>query len=717
MIIRGQFLFRGPSLYARVPVVRMTVDTESVDALTPNPSSRSVAAQLVEVLPDLAPLLTTATPEDAGRPPSAEPSLADIVARTALVLQQEFGYTVKAAQALPAAQSGLIEVAYEYSDPVHGSQSGHAAVALANAAMAAPTAPASVDEGARLGEILKQRLSRMKERSLTKPTRWIVAEAARRGIPWFRIHHSQSSVQLGHGHKRRRFRGSYTSDTSYIATMLATSKVLVGDMYRASAIPVPRQFLVTDADAAVSASRKLGYPVVVKPNYWDMGIGVRINLTNEESVREAFANARTHGSVLVEQQIAGDDHRITLIHGRMVAAGREIPARVTGDGTSSVRELIAAENRDPRRGDKDYFVSKKIHVDDEILQTLDGQGYDLDSVPDAGAVVKLRLWWRHAEDHLAEDLTGVVHPDNQAVIERAARLIGLDVAGVDFITPDISRPWHEVGGAINEINPMPGMHTHVLAGKPDVVGMVVDTFFPEGDDGRIPSAVIAGQAGTSRTARLVAAMLDHAGHTVGLASAEGVEIGGARIAKGDYARPGGAHMVLSDPTISAAVLEASSDGVNSAGLGIDRAAVSAVINSGVDAGGAPSGELSASALSLLLEIADELVVLSADDPQSVKLAPFSRAKRLCWIAPDPEVAEVKQHIKAGGMAVGSVDVGGTATLALWDQSKVIPLAAVAELASEGGGKSAPVEAMFAAAVAYGLGVAPETISRTLVSAA
>lgn len=715
MKLRRQILYSAPSLLAPVPVVRMEIAVQPDEAAAGDEGSRATARRLDELLPAIPSRLD---PDKSAVPlfPEDRVYLPDeMVARVALSLQREFGFEVGFAQGLPPLAEGTIEACYEYSDPVMGLLAGQLAIVLIDAAWSREGTASGSETGGRLAALHAKGMDALKKNSLGVLTRRIIWECERRDIPWSRIHATQGLVQLGHGHRQKRFHGSYTGDTPYIAVMLATSKQFACDFFRSHGIPVPRQVPVQNANAAVAAARRLGYPVVLKPDRMDKGVGVSINLNDERDVRTAFESARSHGVVLVEQQIPGHDHRITLIHGRMVAAGCNLAARVIGDGRSTVEALIEIANSDPRRGKQDYCILTTIVVDKEILRNLEEQNITLDSIPEKGTIIALRRWWCHASDHTAEDLTDMVHPDNKSMFERAARLIGLDIAGIDFITPDISRPWTEVGGGINEINPTPGLNTHVRAGAPDIISMVIDAFFSPDNDGRIPTAAIAGTAGAARG---VAEILESAGHTVGLATTQGVEIDKTVITRDDSSGQAGAHMVLGDPLTGAAVLQYSAGRISSEGLGLDKAGVGAVMT--MAAVGQTAAETQAStaledSMGLIVKVARELVVLDAEDPSCVSLASHSRAKRVCWIASDPDLPLIADHINKGGVAVAVANRDGVATICLWDSKKSTALAPVAG-PDDAGRETAHndvVETMFAAAIAYGLSVPLPVIAEVL----
>lgn len=690
MKILRSFVFRGPSLLARETVIRLNLDPEEEDILAKSESCAGIAGHLDALLPADASLWAADEDADAAICP------AEIICRLALALQREFGFPVRRHGLSGPVSDGTVEVFYAYADWEQGLLAGHLAVTLVGTAMAPPVSASASDE---LPEIFDKAMEQLRQAALKPTTRRNIWEAERRGIPWQRLAHSEGMVRLGQGHLQQRCQGSYWQATPFLAMKLATAKAAAAEFLRDNGIPVPRNRLVTTVEAALTVAARIGYPVVVKPNERDMGTGVSINIRDDEALRQAFAFARRHGPVLIEQQLTGNDHRITVLHGRMIAAGSDIAAYVIGDGRSSVQQLIDAINRDPRRGERDYNPLKTIHPEPRILDRLARQGFDLQSIPPAGAKVALRLWWRQGGDHSALDVTALVHPENRAMFERAVRLVGLDVAGVDFITPDISQPWFEVGGAINEINPTPGLNTHVRAGAPDVHRIMIDAFFPPDNDGRIPVIALQAPASHAACGRLLAAVLRTDGHSVGLAAAEGAEIAGQRVRHARADNVAGAQIALGDPLVTAAVLEVSEQSVAAEGLGFDRSSVAVVM-------GKPENP---AATALLLGTADDCVILNVDAPGVAELARDSRARRLCLISETAASSVLQNHLAAKGMAVAGDGVDGVAYLCLWEdgrQHPVLPAEEAKRLCRERGLADLPaLMAVIAAAHAAGVSLA------------
>lgn len=481
--------------------------------------------------------------------------------------------------------------------------------------------------------------------------RRVLEEAVRRGIPWNR---QGNALRLGWGSSLRWYRSIMTDRTPAFSFTWASRKPVAADMMGRAGIPVPIHPIAADARMAVRIAERIGYPVVMKPADSDRGVGVRLGLTSAEEVRQAFDEVRTFGAVVVQPQHAGADYRLLVIAGRLVAAAQRSPARVFGDGQRSVQALIEAVNRDPRRGVHHTTVLERITVDDEVLRTLRSQGLTLDDVPATGREVRLRMTANLSTGGDSEDVTARVHPDNRALAERAARIIGLDIAGIDFLCPDISRSHLEVGGVVCEINPNPGFRPHLAApGSPDVARAVVDALFPQGD-GRIPAALITGTIGKTTTCRMVASILRAAGHTVGLSTTDGVQVDDARVREGDEAGPRGATMVLSDPAVTAAVLETARGGILRFGIGPDRYRVGAVLNVGTDhvgSDGVKTADDMARLKSLVLAGATHAWVLNGDDPRCLAMARNAGDREVILVGRTAQSPPLARHLADGGRAV------------------------------------------------------------------
>ena len=338
----------------------------------------------------------------------------------------------------------------------------------------------------------------------------IVEAARRRGIPIRRMT-KDSMVMLGHGSRQRRIVASETDRTGAIAEAIAQDKDLTRELLRAVGVPVPEGRPVDDAEDAWAAAEELEGPVVVKPQFGNQGRGVATDLRTRDQVFAAFAAASEESSsIMVERFAPGADHRILVVGGKMVAASRREPAQVVGDGRSTIAELVAAVNRDPRRSDGHATALSKIALDAIAKAVLSEQGYATESIPTAGARVLCRRNANLSTGGTAADVTDRVHPEVAARAIDAARVIGLDVAGVDIVALDVARPLEDQGGVIVEVNAGPGLRMHLepSSGTPRAVGeAILDLMFPKGQDGRIPIASVTGVNGKTTTTRLIAHIL------------------------------------------------------------------------------------------------------------------------------------------------------------------------------------------------------------------
>lgn len=409
----------------------------------------------------------------------------------------------------------------------------------------------------------------------------IVAAATERGIPHIRLN-AGNLVQLGHGARQRRIWTAETEDTSAIAEGIAGDKDLTKTLLKACGVPVPEGEVVSSAAAAWEAAQEIGLPVVVKPTDGNHGRGVTLDLMTREDVEAAYAVAEPEGSdVIVERYIRGHEHRLLVVGGKVVAAARGESACVTGDGRSSVRELIDTQiNCDPRRGTTEDHPLGLIDLatDGAVMLDLQRQGLTPTDVPVAGRRVLIQR-----NGNVSIDCTDEVHPEVAHQVALAARVVGLDIAGIDVVAEDISKPLHLQGGAVVEVNAGPGllMHLRPAEGTPRPVGQaIVDHLFPEDDgeghSGRIDIVGIAGSVGTHTMARLIAWLLHLSGRRVGLACRDGLFLGSRQIDRSDGARWEAGHRLLMNRSVDAVVIENGAPSVLNDGLAYDRCHVGMV---------------------------------------------------------------------------------------------------------------------------------------------
>ncbi len=524
----------------------------------------------------------------------------------------------------------------------------------------------------------------------------IVAAATERRIPHIRLNDG-NLVQLGYGASQRRIWTAETELTSAIAEGIAGDKDLTKSLLASCGVPVPEGEIVDSAEAAWEAAQEIGLPVVVKPTDGNHGRGVSLDLTTREQVEAAFRVAEPQGSeVMVERFVRGHEHRLLVVGGRVVAAARGETATVRGDGRASVAELVDAQlNTDPRRGATEDFPLGLIELDKDeaILLDLQRQGLSPASVPDAGRQVLIQR-----NGNVAIDCTDDIHPDVDHIVSLAARVVGLDIAGVDVVAQDLSKPLHAQGGAIVEVNAGPGllMHLKPAEGAPRPVGRAIcDHLFPEAPEGthsgRIPVVGVAGSAGAHNVARLVAWLLQLSGRHTGLACRDGLFLDGRCLDASDCTHWEAGQRLLINRAVQAAVFENGADTILRSGLVYDRCQVGVVTDL---AGAGALGEFDVAGEEQMFKVmrsqvdvvlSDGVAVLNAADPVIVKMA------RLCdgeviFYATDPGLPAIAMHLDGGGRAVfmrqGQVVLAtgtseaflpGLAKLAVW-QGRHVPTA-------------------------------------------
>ncbi|XP_014680436.1 PREDICTED: cyanophycin synthetase-like, partial [Priapulus caudatus] len=320
-----------------------------------------------------------------------------------------------------------------------------------------------IDEAFDFEAELEVFIHRAQRREFGPSTQSLVDAAVERNIPWLRLN-EYSLVQFGHGKFQTRIQATVTSNTGTIATGLASDKEGTHSVLKDMGLPVPLQAMFSSEDEAVSASRRMGYPVVIKPLDANHGRGISINLTTDDEVREAFHVAKAQGRsryVLAESFIVGYDHRMLVIDGELIAVAKRVPGHVVGDDKSTIAELVDIVNSDPRRGVGHEKVLTRIEIDSPAMRLLLEAGYDENTVLKKDERFFLRSTANLSTGGTAIDMTDVVHPDNREMAVRAVRAIGLDIGGVDFLTDDITVSYKDIGGAIVEVNAGPGFRMHV----------------------------------------------------------------------------------------------------------------------------------------------------------------------------------------------------------------------------------------------------------------
>lgn len=542
-------------------------------------------------------------------------------------------------------------------------------------------------------------------------TACIVDAADDRGIPSIRLSEG-NLVQLGYGARSRRIWTAETDRTSAIAESISRDKDLAKSLLQACGVPIPEGRLVEGPEDAWKAAEEIGIPVVVKPRDGNHGRGVFTELMTREDTETAYKVARGEGSgVIVERFVRGNEHRLLVVGGRLVAAAKGESAWVEGNGCSTITELIDSQlNTDPRRGSTEDYPLNLVRLDSAARLELARQGFAPDSVPPAGVRVLIQR-----NGNVAFDVTDRVHPSIAATVSLAARVVGLDIAGIDLVAEDISRPLDEQRGAIVEVNAGPGllMHLKPASGEPRPVGRaIVDHLFPEGESSRIPIVGVAGTNGKTVVARLVAWLLSLSGKHVGLACSDGLYLDRRLVEKGDRATWAAARKALLNPAVEAAVFENGGRAILSEGLAYDRCQVGVVTN--IDQADllpeyyidGPEQMFNVLRTQVDVVLPHGVAVLNARDPLVVRMAPLCDGD-VIFFGLDPEIPALAEHRAQGKRAAFVRD--GHIVLATGNDE--VRLAEIATIPLTSGGRvGLQVENVLAAiGAAWALGISPELI--------
>lgn len=572
-----------------------------------------------------------------------------VIEHIALEMQTLAGMNTGFGRTRESDQPGVYHVVFSYVEPKAGEYTARAAVRLVQALIDGEEYDLAADI---------QRLREIREEVRLGPsTGSLVAEAIRRNIPYIRLN-KNSLVQLGYGKNQKRIQATIASTTSSIAVELACDKEETKNILEAASIPVPRGYIVSDEAELEQIALKVGYPVVIKPVNGNHGKGATTNILNFAAATEAFEAARKYSrKIIVEKYITGRDFRVLVINYKFIAAALRTPAAVKGDGIHTVAELIEKVNEDPRRGYGHEKVLTSIKIDDSVHFMLEKYGYTLDSIPKAYEEVWVKPTANLSTGGTSEDVTDAVHPANIVMCERIARVIGLDICGVDIMAANLSEPLNETGGAVLEVNAAPGFRMHLEPAEGlarNVAEPVIDMLYPPGSNARIPIIAISGTNGKTTTTRLIAHIVKGAGHNVGYTTTDGVYIQNHLMVAGDCTGPVSAEFVLKDPTVDFAVLETARGGILRAGLGYHNCDVAVVTNIAEDHLGL-HGIDTIEKLAKVKAVVPGTVfptgyaVLNADDDLVYKMRKDLQCK-IALYSIDENNPRVKEHCAKGGYA-------------------------------------------------------------------
>ena len=578
-----------------------------------------------------------------------------IVEHVALELQELAGMPVGFGRTRETSNPGVFNVVFEYVEEQAGRYAGRAAVRLCKSIVETGTYPARE---------LEQDLADLKElranTALGPSTETIIYEAEARKIPWMWLS-ARAMLQLGYGANQKRIQATLSNNTSILGVELACDKEGTKTILENAGVPVPKGTVIEYLDELEQAIADIGgYPIVIKPLDGNHGRGITIDINDDAEAEIAYdraSKASKSRSIIVERYYRGNDHRVLVINHKVVAVAERVPAHVVGNGKSTIEELIEITNRDPKRGNGHDNVLTKIIVDKASQSVLEKQGYKLSSVLPAKKIAYLRATANLSTGGVAIDRTDEIHPENVWLAQRVSKIIGLDIAGIDIVTSDISKPIRETGGVIVEVNAAPGfrMHAAPSEGLPRNVGAsVLEMLFPNKAPSTIPIIAITGTNGKTTTTRLTAHIYRQTGKVVGFTATDGIYIQEYLVEKGDNTGPYSAGAILRDPTVEVAVLETARGGILRSGLAFDSCDVGVVLNVAADhlgLGGIDTIEQMAKLKGVIAETVKPsgYAILNADDPLVAAMAKKVSCK-VAYFSMNPDNPIIIEHSRRNGLA-------------------------------------------------------------------
>ncbi|MGX0875374.1 cyanophycin synthetase [Roseovarius sp. MBR-154] len=649
---------RGPNYYSRYQAIYMRLDIEDLED-RPSDKVPGIAEKLEAIFPSIYEhRCSIGEPGGFLQRVRNGTYAGHMVEHLAIELQNLVGFSVGYGKSVDSYERGVYNVVYRYRDEATGLAAGEAAVEIVR----------KLYDGGHVDlDPVIEHLKEVRDANALGPSTGSIVDAAKaRNIPWTNLTEGTSYTQLGHGVKQRRFQATVTDESGIIGHSIADDKDWTKQILGDAGIAVPQGYTCYSWDEIKEAAEWIGWPVVTKPLAGNHGRGVTTDIDNLDDLKSGYdaALARVRddsGAVIVESYIKGEDHRMLVIGGKLVAAARRRPAHVTGDGNSTIQALIDKANEDPRRGVGHENVLTQIHVDAQTHRVLEQAGLTLDSVPGDGEMVFLKSTANISTGGTATDLTDEVHPDIRFSMERIARHVGLDVIGIDLLAETLTKPLDQQSAGVVEVNAGPGFRMHMAPthGTPRPVGEhVVDMLFPDPtDNGRIPITAITGTNGKTTTTRLTTHILRQSGYSVGMGCTGTVEIDNHVILRGDYSGPAAAQAVLREPTVEHAVLEVARGGIMRRGLGFDECDVGVLLNIASD----HLGERDIHTLEDLARCKTVVVdsvkkdggycVLNADDPLVMEHGTYWARGEIIYFTMDPENPALQEHLSERRMVV------------------------------------------------------------------
>ena len=644
-------VMRGPNYWSirRHKLIQMRLDLEELEQFPTN-KIEGFGERLQKLFPTMhSHRCSIGTPGGFFKRIEEGTWMGHVIEHIALELQTLAGMACGFGRTRSTGKEGIYNVVFSYMEEKAGIFTANASVRIAEALIAG--------NEYHLAEDIQNLREIREEERLGPSTGCIVDEAIARGIPYIRLNR-HSLVQLGYGMNQKRIRATIASTTSSIAVDIACDKEETKNLLEAAEIPVPRGRIVYSDEGLKEALERISYPIVTKPVDGNHGKGATTNINNwEDALRGLEAAKKYSRGVIVEKFITGQDHRVLVINYKFVAAAIRKPASVIGDGISNIQALIDKTNEDPRRGYGHEKTLTQIKVDDFTLDMLAKANLTLESILPNGEELHLKPTANLSTGGTATDVTDMVHPDNIFMCERIARIIGLDICGIDIMAENLTEPVKDNGGAILEVNAAPGFRMHIdpAQGIPrNVAEPVIDMLYPQGSSARIPIIAVTGTNGKTTTTRLMAHMVKTMGYKVGYTTTDGIYIQNQLMLRGDCTGPVSAEFVLKDPAVDFAVLETARGGILRAGLGFHNCDIAIVTNIAEDHLGLQDIDTieqltRVKAVVPASVLPEGYAILNADNKYTVSMAKECVCN-IAYFSMDENNPIIKEHITKGGLA-------------------------------------------------------------------
>lgn len=638
-------VYTGPNIYSRQSVIRYVISREQMEGVSV--SAQGALLALSENTPSDGRWGTFARRVSRGECPTGEQAFLEIFFR----LHEIMGVPLDFAEIRSTQEAGNWMLLARMRDRYLARRAMSLCLAISNQLRDRLEDNTGDTETLQIHTRISNIVRKAQHEGLNFDSQACAHAAEKRGISWRYI--GRGMLELGQGRSRKRIRSAVTSETSLIAARIAGDKAMTSALLEQVALPVPRQELVHSLGEMEAAAGRIGFPLVVKPLSGSEGKGVTACIADPKELESAYRRARQHSeTVIVENFIPGKDFRILVVGEEAIAATERVPAHVIGDGKNDIQSLVAEENQRPRR---DGTLLYKIKLDEAVEEMLARQGHSLQSIPREGETVFLRSTANFSTGGVPLDVTDLIHPDNRRMAVRAARTVGLDVAGVDFITPDITASYRLNGGAICEVNALPGLRLHIAperGEKRDVAGRIVEALFPKNSAGVTPITAVFGRQSKQVTAFMLAHLLSFSGKTVGISANGKAYIGGDPRDEGKAPSVAAqANLILRDGDVDTMIFEIPFRGLLQGGLGFERCNLAILLGLESASGDASQATELASAMGNVLALVDNTVIVNADDAACVACVKDIPHGRLFYVSLEQDNPIVREHMRIEGRAL------------------------------------------------------------------